>query len=327
MTLRHSCFIALSSLLVATQSAVAHAQSADASAVSAEPPHVLQARQHFTQGLKLYKDGDFDAALVQFERAYSTKPNYKVLYNIAQSYFELRQYVEARDALARYLADGGDAVQPERREAVAKDLADLDRRIAHVKLQVNVSGAAVYVDGRRVGTTPLTSRIDVSEGQRTVSVEAPDRGSKQRVIRLAGGEEQAITIDFARETSGPVSRATPGGNVRPATPPKGLGAGFWTTAIGAVALGGGAAVTGYFALKAEDDHAAELKRFGIKQSQLDDSESRAIAFALTTDILAGAAVVCAGVAVVIWATRPSRSEPSGVALTVGPASAQLAGSF
>src|SRR4051812_25846193 len=95
------------------------------------------ARQHFADGLKLYKDGDFDAALVQFERAYAIKPNYKVLYNIAQTYFQLREYVEARDNMARYLKEGGSGIDPERQAAATKDLADLEKRVAKVTLTVN----------------------------------------------------------------------------------------------------------------------------------------------------------------------------------------------
>src|SRR6188768_4477158 len=97
------------------------AQSAETGEAGDE---VEQARRHFGQGLKLYKDGDFDAALVQFERAYAVKPNFKVLYNIAQCHFELRQYVEARDTLSRYLKDGAGSIEAERQSAVQNDLAE-----------------------------------------------------------------------------------------------------------------------------------------------------------------------------------------------------------
>src|SRR6187551_3224437 len=123
----------LSFALAALSPLGALAQSAETGEAGDE---VEQARKHFSQGLKLYKDGDFDAALVQFERAYAVKPNYKVLYNIAQSYFELRQYVEARDALTRYLKDGGSAIDAERRTSVENDLTELQRRIAHLKMVV-----------------------------------------------------------------------------------------------------------------------------------------------------------------------------------------------
>ena len=46
---------------------------------------------------------------MQFERAYELKPNYKVLYNIGQTYFQLREYVEARDSMTRYVKEGGEA--------------------------------------------------------------------------------------------------------------------------------------------------------------------------------------------------------------------------
>ncbi|HEY1532581.1 MAG TPA: tetratricopeptide repeat protein, partial [Polyangiaceae bacterium] len=178
MNLRALAFapLLIGSLVTVPASADAPATAA-ASAPAAAPEDVtLQAREHFGQATKLYKDGDFDAALVQFERAYQLKPNYKVLYNIGQTYFQLREYVEARDAMQRYVKDGGDQIDAERLAAVTKDLADLERRLAKVTLTVNVAGATVLVDGKKVGTTPLSEPMVVSEGQRAISVEAPNRG-------------------------------------------------------------------------------------------------------------------------------------------------------
>jgi tetratricopeptide (TPR) repeat protein len=304
----------------------AHAQGEEGGGAAAgESLEVVQARKHFSQGLKLYKEGDFDAALVQFERAYAVKPNYKVLYNIAQSYFELRQYVEARDSLTRYLKDGGDAIDAERRAAVESDLAELQRRIAHLKLTVNVQGASVYVDGKKVGTTPLTQAVDVSEGQRTVAVESADRGSKQRVVRLAGGEELTIEIVF-EEPGKTAPAASSSGGAPPAPPPaSGLGAGFWITGIGALALGAGAGVTGYLTLQAERDHDDNLGKLGVRQGELDDSRDKAKTLALTTDILAGGAVVFAGIATVLLITHDA--SPHEVGLAVAPGQLSLRGKF
>ena len=312
------------SLCLATLSPLAaHAQSVEAPA-GGDTAEVEQARKHFGQGLKLYKDGDFDAALVQFERAYAMKPNFKVLYNIAQCHFELHQYVEARDALSRYLKDGAGSIEAERQSAVQNDLAELERRIAHLTLKVNVTGATVYVDGKKAGVTPLSMPIDVNEGQRTISVETTDRGSKQRIVRVAGGEAQTVSLDFATlaptamptnssaKADGPTTRTSAG-----------LGAGFWITGGLAVALGAGA--TGYFALKAQDDHDGDLKRFGVSEGELDDSRKRAQTFAVTTDILAGSAIVFAGIATVLLVTHDSRDQQIG--LGVGPGNLLLRGNF
>ncbi len=298
----------------------AWAQSADAASPDAD---VDQARKHFSQGLKLYKDGDFDAALVQFERAYAIKSNYKVLYNIAQCYFELHQYVEARDALSRYVKDGEGSLEADRKTQVQSDLSELQKRIAHLKLSVNVNGATIYVDGKKAGTTPLTTAIDVNEGQRTISVEAQDHGSKQRVVRLAGGEEQTVTLNFeeAKANASSAGGSADGG----AQGAKGLGTGFWVTGIGALALGAGAGVTGYLALQAQSDRDDNLKRLGVTAGELADDRSKARSLALTTDILAGSAIVFAGIATVLLVTHDTGKEQ--VSLGVGPGNVSLRGSF
>jgi tetratricopeptide (TPR) repeat protein len=294
-------------------------------AAGGESLEVVQARKHFSQGLKLYKDGDFDAALVQFERAYAVKPNYKVLYNIAQSYFELRQYVEARDSLTRYLKDGGDAIDAERRASVENDLTELQRRISHLKLVVNVAGAAVYVDGKKVGTTPLQSTVDVSEGQRTIAVESADRGSKQRVVRVAGGEEHIIEIAFENQAKPAQAPSALRAERPPTAQSTGLGAGFWVTGVSALVLGAGAGVTGYLTLESEKKRDDELDELGVQQSELDDSRDKTKTLALTTDILAGGAVLFAGIATVLLITHDS--DPHQVGLSVAPGRVALSGKF
>jgi hypothetical protein len=323
MNLRALAFSPTLALLFAALPA--HAQGAVPAAAPTQPAPVAEgndvelARQHFSQATKLYKDGDFDAALVQFERAYEVKPNYKVLYNIGQTYFQLRQYVEARDAMQRYVKEGGAQVEGERLAAVTKDLADLEKRIANVTINVNANDATVLVDGKKVGVTPLAGPVAVSEGQRTISVEAPNRGVLQRLIRVAGGEAQ--TLNLTVEAAQVVVVHTKGPDPKPVH----LGPVFWTTAISAIVLGGGAGVTGYVALKAQHDNKDQQNELGVTSKQLDDSDKRAKNFALTTDILAGAAIVCAGVATVIWISTPS--SKSQVGLAVLPSSASLVGRF
>jgi hypothetical protein len=321
-----SCIGIAVALAAVSSAPVARAQTEEGGgAAGGESLEVVQARKHFSQGLKLYKDGDFDAALVQFERAYAVKPNYKVLYNIAQSYFELRQYVEARDRLTRYLKDGGEGIDAERRASVENDLAELQRRISHLKLVVNVAGAAVYVDGKKVGTTPLSGTVDVSEGQRTIAIESPDRGSKQRVIRVAGGEEHIVEVTFEEQAKPTLTGGSVRGDQPPAPKSSGLGAGFWVTGVSALVLGAGAGVTGYLTLKSEQEHDDKLDQLGVKQSELDDSRDQTKTLALTTDILAGGAVLFAGIATVLLITHDS--DPHQVGLAVAPGHVALSGKF
>ncbi|MEO6600666.1 MAG: tetratricopeptide repeat protein [Polyangiaceae bacterium] len=322
MNLRALVFTPTLALLFAALPAQAQTSASVAAPTQADPAtdgsEVELARRHFAQATKLYKDGDFDAALVQFERAYEVKPNYKVLYNIGQTYFQLRQYVEARDAMQRYVKEGGTQVEGERISAVTKDLADLEKRIAHVTVNVNAKDATVLVDGKKVGTTPLAGPIAMSEGQRTISVEAPNRGVLQRLVRVAGGEFQTLNLTVEEAQVIVV-------HTKSDASPAHLGAVFWTSAIGAIVIGAGAGVTGYVALNAQHDNKDQQNELGVTPKQLGDTDKRAKNFALTTDILAGAAIVCAGVATVIWLSTPS--SKSQVGLTVTPSSANLVGRF
>jgi hypothetical protein len=306
------------------------ARPASAEAPVAEDTATTEARQHFADGLRLYKDGDFDAALVQFERAYEKKPNPRVLYNIAQTYFQLREYVEAREAMSRYLEEAGSAIEPERRAQATNDLAQLQKRIAKISLTVNVAGATVLVDGKKVGTTPLAAPLEVSEGVRTISVETPDGGARQRVVRIAGGESQSIAIQLVETQQRTPDMGAAPASPRPAAPPpaRALPAGFWISAVSAAALGAGAGVTGFLALKAHSDNKDLQSEPNISQDALGDSATRAKRFALATDILAGGALVCGGVAVFVAVTNGNaRQETARTELTVGLGSVRLSGAF
>jgi hypothetical protein len=311
--------------LFLAQVAAAGPASAQSTTDEAATPEAEQAHQYFSLGVNLHAEGDFGPALAQFQRAYALKPHFRVQYNIAQCHFELREYVQARAALRRYLAEGGAAaLDTERRARVEADLADMGRRIAELDIHSNVRGAAVYVDGRKVGTTPLSQAIEVSEGQRSLSVESSAQGTKQRLILLVGGEQRSITVNF--EHSAPGAGASPRlqeSRSLPSSAPS-LGAGFWVAGVGAALLASGAGITGYLALRAQNERRADLDRPGVSAAELDSDKRRIQTFAITADALLGSAIICAGVATTLLIVHETETGP---ALALGPGNVALHGSF
>jgi hypothetical protein len=77
--------------------------------------------------------------------------------------------------------------------------------------------------------------------------------------------------------------------------------------------------------EAQDDFDKDLGRFGVTASELNDAHQRAKTFALTTDILAGSAIVCASIATVLLVTHDSGAEQVGLA--IGPGNVTLRGNF
>src|SRR5260370_33354875 len=66
-----------------------------------------EAKRHFQQGVALYNDGNFSAALAEFEATYAAHPTAGVLYNIGLTQKSLFRYGESIKTLGRYLKEAG----------------------------------------------------------------------------------------------------------------------------------------------------------------------------------------------------------------------------
>ena len=62
---------------------------------------MAEAKRHFDQAVALFNDGDFGAALTEFEASYKIHPAAGVLYNIGLSQKALYRYDEALDVAAQ----------------------------------------------------------------------------------------------------------------------------------------------------------------------------------------------------------------------------------
>src|SRR5688500_5007200 len=72
------------------------APATGAPADDAADPYKVEARQRYDRGIRLYAEGEFALAVIEFERAYTLVPDYRVLYNIGQVRIQLAQYARAR---------------------------------------------------------------------------------------------------------------------------------------------------------------------------------------------------------------------------------------
>ena len=77
-------------------------------AAPAESAKLDDAQRRFQRGIELYKESDFDAALVEFKRAYELVPSYKILYNLGQVSYQRHDYASALRYFRQYLEEGGD---------------------------------------------------------------------------------------------------------------------------------------------------------------------------------------------------------------------------
>jgi hypothetical protein len=167
--------------------AIAHAAAAARAEDSLDP-----ARHQFRQGVALFNEGDFNGALAEFEGAYRLAALPSILYNIALSEKALFRYVDSIAHFERYLADAKD-VEPERRAEVLDLVGKMRALLAELQLTIAPSGAAVVIDGRLVGTAPL-SPVHVAAGHRVIEVSAEGYHPLRREMTAIAGEPRALTL-------------------------------------------------------------------------------------------------------------------------------------
>lgn len=259
---------------------------------------VTAARAHFKKGLELYQDGDFRAALIELERAYALEPRYRLLYNLGQVAYALRNYVDAERYFTEYLEKGKDEISADRRADVEADLERLRGRIATVRFQANQRGARITVDDRMLGVAPIATPVRVSAGAHRVTAELSGYAPVHKEVDVVGGDALTVTLAFG-----------PRLNDAPAAGPKADDSGvrwpLWT-GIATGAFGIAAAGLGYSASQDENAYEAALGRH-TSHEELDDIADRARTKALLSDVFLGTAIVC-GVATVILLATGGKSE-------------------
>ena len=281
-------------------------------------PEVEQAREHFRRGTAFYKEGNFDAALAEFNRAFEVVPNYRVLYNIAQVQVERHDYVAAQRAFEDYLIKGSADVPLDRREQVEREIENLETRISGLRVTSNVQGGELSVDGVSVATLPLKEPLRVSAGVRRLSLSKRGYVTAERVVSVAGGDQPliALNLETVQAPGAQASTAAPSGLPPDRSSP---GAGTWISLAATGAFASGAVVFGLLAQDQNERLDQELARYPADRARVDDTRSRVKVYAGLTDGFVAAAGVSAALAAYCFffvdSARPEARETPRKATT------------
>lgn len=271
-----------------------------ASAGSSEQ-NMNEAKSRYKAGLTLYDDGAYDAARVQFERAYELAPSYKILYNIGLVYKQLNEFVGSLKALQRYLAEGGGEVPEDRKAEVTKMIETLEGIVGYARVSVNLPGAEITVDDAVVTKSPAKDAIMLNPGKRKIGAKLQGYLPDTKVITVASGDKPEVHLTLEKQTT-IVQKGT---DVKPLI--------AWIV-TGAFAVGAG--VTGVLALNAKNDLEDKKKvrspdppAPSTLHSDIDKQHTSMKTLALVTDILGACAIVSAGVAVYFTFSRKEEASP------------------
>jgi tetratricopeptide (TPR) repeat protein len=275
---------------------------------------IASARKRFFRAVQYYESGDYKLALIEFRRTYELSRNFRILYNIGQVHQQLNNYSRAIASLEQYLHEGKTDVPEERRTEIARDLAELRKKVAQVEIVLNVDSADLLIDQVPVGKISRRRSVTLDAGDHLVEVRREGYRNANRMMTLAGGDSISLELNLKK------SPALATAYVRePSRVPALAWAGWVATGVFAI----GAGVTGAVAAS----HASTLS--DLRESpdstarEREAEQNKARAFALTSDALTIAAVVTGATSLYFTVRRDSgerrreRANTTRVALGVG----------
>lgn len=307
----------------------------DAAAQSAaQGDDVAAGKVHFDNAVVLFREGDHRAALTEFRRAYELSHNYRTLYNVAQTEFEVHEYASALRSFKKYLVEGGAEIDAERRTEVEGEIKKLMTRVATLTITSNAAGAEVLVDDVSIGRTPLSEAVMVSAGRRKITVQKGDLAPVSRVVEVAGGDATTLTVNLAEPQAGATAGApavTAPASSQPAAPPATPSrAGFWVAFSGTAALAIGGAVAGGLALDSYNDTKKKIATRGVSLPDVESAHSKTATLSIVADALGGAALAMGVVTIIVGVTggrSDSDAKKATASLQVGPKGIALTGQF
>lgn len=289
----------------------------------AEPPAdggeiaVKDARLRFKRGVEFYVEGNFDAALAEFNKAYSLAPNYRVLYNLAQVQVQRHDYVAALQFFTNYLKHGGSEIAADRRELVESSIAQLRGRVALLSVNSSI-GAVLQLDGRPVGTIPLIAPVLVNPGMHDLIVRKEGHETIRHVFTIASGETLRLELPMvvqrvapsAVSAAPPQPRASRGALLAVSQPRTEVSrAPLWISLVATAALATASVTFGVLAQDADRELGRMLKKVPADRRAVAGARSQVEVRAVLCDVFMAGALVGSGLSA-YFAFSGSETNPA-----------------
>lgn len=189
-----------------------------AHALAQDDVTLTMARERFKEGVGYFDKKDFAKARVAFLQAYALKKHPAVLLNLAQSELRSGHEADAAKHFAQYLREHKDATEAERQGADT-GLTAAKALVAEVALDVDMSGAEVYVDGDLEGQAPLPGPVYLTPGAHQLQARK-DGKTASLDVNASAGQTTSLRLSLGRVAK-PTPAPTGKGNDGEVAPPEG----------------------------------------------------------------------------------------------------------
>ena len=158
-------------------------------------PAAVEAKTHFENGIGLFNDNNFPAALAEFEASYKAKPFAGVLKNIGLTQKALFRYADAIESLQKYLTESPNLAAEDKAEA-NQLISEMQALLADVTITGLADGATISIDGREVAKAPLTKPLALAAGSHTVDAAADGYEPAKKTFMVAAKVPATIKLEM-----------------------------------------------------------------------------------------------------------------------------------
>ncbi|WP_437576287.1 hypothetical protein [Sorangium sp. So ce887] len=172
-------------------------------------------RQHMENGIKLFQDRNYRAAIAEFEAAYKEKPKASPLFNIALAEKAIFNYPRAIAALERALAQHRDTMDEGDERTARSAIEEMRALLAHLTIELSPPDATLIIDGEEQPPSSTGTRVvELGPGVHRIGARAKGHASADQSVTVVSGErDKKVKLTLAPDKT-PVT-ATP----QPFTPP------------------------------------------------------------------------------------------------------------
>ncbi|HEX7499490.1 MAG TPA: PEGA domain-containing protein [Polyangia bacterium] len=166
-----------------------------------------EAKQLFESGLKLMRADNYVGASDIFERSIALYPTQNSLFNLANCYRAMQRYGDALATINRLKRDFADKLKPEIKEAIERQVIEIQLLVASLTIETDPADTAVSIDGENVGTGPKLGPLLLQPGEHEVEAARPERRSQRRTLKLDPGTARTEKFVLEVEVGSLVVRA------------------------------------------------------------------------------------------------------------------------
>ena len=166
-----------------------------APAVEAAPGNAsTQAEALIREGIELRRLSDDRAALTKFEAAVKLEASPRAVAQLGLCELAVGRFSQAVEHLTTAMHATKDKWVASKKAILRESLEQAKARVGRVDVVADPAGSDVFINGERVGASPLADAVVTNEGSVDVQVRKEGFEPQSRSLSLKGGQYQKIAI-------------------------------------------------------------------------------------------------------------------------------------